>query len=1356
MKHDLIPNHQKTSWLTGIGRTLTLAFLILSLVPAGLLSWISYKNAYSILKEETEMTLKIAATSRTNEIHAYFNTMLEDLRYQAETNTNTKLLEKLIKSYQSSGKDLGAFVNSYKWAKIVDQFAPDIKKFRKAFDYYDIFLISQSGDILFSVAGEEDLGTNLFTSQTRYKKFATAARQSIESGVLSFSDYERYAPSNDLVSGFICYPVINKVGDRIGALAFQFTINSINRIMQAKTRLGETSDLYLLGSDLTLRSQSLMDKEKKMLDDKILTAQSELIQAHIDKKGSVKYKEQDAFIYQNHDGQTVLGIHLPLKIQDVTFWVVAEISTKAAFIEADKLKQTILIMLGATIFVILLITFTIVRRIVNPVLELSSGVKRIEQGDFSQPIVIVTKNEIGDLANSFNNMTQSLKNSHENNALEDWYKTGQMEMIKKIAGISNLSDACKSVITYLCKYISADIGALYLVHDDDRLKLTASYSFTTRKRFSSEFEFGKGVVGQAALEKESIVLTYVPDDYIAVQSGIGESTPAAILVKPFVLNNVVIGVIEMGCFEPFSEKALAFIDLVSDSIAISFQTILSNMQVNVLLEKSQIQTEELQSQQEELKSSNEELEEQTMALKASEEELKVQGEELQASNEELTEKTEYLHKQQTEVEEARQEIEKKAGQLEQASQYKSEFLANMSHELRSPLNSLLILSQNLADNDDGNLTKEQVESAGIIHKGGKDLLHLINDILDLSKIEAGRMDIIHEKTELASLMKQIEEQSQILTNKKEITFISQIDPNVPKTLITDSIRVIQILRNLISNAVKFTKKGSVTLKAVVPAEKTNFQQQNMSYKNTIGFAVVDTGIGIAKEKQNAIFEAFIQAEGSTVRKYGGTGLGLTISRRFADLLGGELTLESKEGQGSTFTLYLPLAGTDRRKDKIEKQLEPLIPVQTILAEQIRQRQIISADIKPLVRLEGSSPSDDRDRIRVEEDKALLIIEDDPAFAMLIQQKAIKKGYMTLLSKTGREGLLLAQEYRPKGIVLDLGLPDIDGALVLDGLKQNFATRHIPVHVISGRDQKDDILKKGAVSYWLKPVDKEAIDTVLEKVETFLDDAVKKILVVEDEKVYQDHVKHLLSGKNIEIDCVENGHDAVKIMGEVVYDCVVLDLNLPDISGLDVLTQFTEKIKGVPLPPVVVYTSRDLTKEEQDQILLYARRVVLKGPGGEERLLDDVSLFLHSVESALPREQRHMLKMLHDDNELFKEKKVLLVDDDMRNIYAMTGLLQKYRLKVTMADNGKKALEKIKEQKFDIVLMDIMMPEMDGYEATRRIRAQKEYKKLPIIALTAKAMLEDREKCLQAGVSDYLAKPVDRDKLLSMLKVWLFA
>ncbi|MEA3444036.1 MAG: response regulator, partial [Bacteroidota bacterium] len=861
-------------------------------------------------------------------------------------------------------------------------------------------------------------------------------------------------------------------------------------------------------------------------------------------------------------------------------------------------------------------------------------------------------------------MASSLQEATHETEQQNWIKTGVNDLNDHMRGDLDITTISRNIITFISKYIGAQIGAIYLADKDEKtLQLTASYAFSKRKGINNKIEFGEGLVGQAAFERELISVSEVPENYIRINSGLGDSVPRNIVVLPIIFEDNVIGVIELGSIEEFDDLKINFLGMMVENLAISLNSSAARTEVQLLLGKTREQAdslqqqqeelkqtnEELQVQQEELRVANEELEEQTIALKKSEQNLQQQQEELRITNEELEEKTTSLEKQKqriteknTELEIARNDIEQKAEELEITSRYKSEFLANMSHELRTPLNSLLILSQNLSANKHKNLRPEQIESSKIIYKSGTDLLTLINEILDLSKIESGRMTVNLEEINLESMGDSVRQYFDHMIDEKGLDLNIIVDNEAPDIIISDRQRIDQIIKNLMSNAIKFTDKGNVTVKIFQPHEGTDLSRSGLKPNETIAISVSDTGIGIPEEKQIAIWEAFQQADGSTSRKFGGTGLGLSISRSLAKLLQGEIKLVSQVDKGSEFTLYLPVEMKEHDEHglaaKIVKHGVELKPREAKTAKTKSRKQVVVKKeliIEPATMHKEITHAED-DRLKINKtDRSILIVEDDPEFAKILYELCHEKGFKSLVSYTGEEGLELAEKHLPNAILLDINLPGIDGLTVLDLLKDNPDTRHIPVHMVSSHEVTIDAFKKGAIGYLTKPVNREDLVGALEKLEEFIDRKMKDLLIIEDDENLRKSIKMIIGDVDVQTTDVGTGKKAIEAICSKNFDCMVLDLGLPDMSGFELLKKL-EKEKDIKIPPVIIYTGKELTREENNELQKFTHSIIIKGVKSEERLLDETALFLHRVVSEMPDDQKKMITNLHDKEKLFEK------------------------------------------------------------------------------------------------------------------------
>ena len=915
---------------------------------------------------------------------------------------------------------------------------------------------------------------------------------------------------------------------------------------------------------------------------------------------------------------------------------------------------------------------------------------------------------------------------------QNWIRAGQALLNERMRGDNPLQTLADGIMACLAEHVGAQVGALFLA-EERRLKLYGRYAYRGHGTVPEVFAWGEGIIGQAAADQKPHFLQDVPDNYVVVGSALGQTIPRNIIVVPCLYDGQVKGVVELGTLRSIDQDHREFLDHAAEGIAIAIQTAQARERQKLLLAQTQRQAEELQSQQEELRTANEELEEQTQRLQASEEILKGQQEELQIANEALEEKNKMLVQHQLKIEQSRRAVEANAAELALASKYKSQFLANMSHELRSPLNSLLLLAQGLVENREGNLTEDQLASAKVIHGSGTDLLSLINDILDLAKIEGGRIDLNYGVASLSEMAERIRSAFQHLAEEKGLTLEVHVDTAAPAAITTDTRRIEQIIRNLVANAVKFTETGGVTITFGPPGTDCDLSRSGLDPGQALQIAVQDTGIGIAPEHQKMIYKAFQQVDGGTDRNHGGTGLGLSISRELAGLLGGEIQVASQPGRGSVFSLYLPM---ERRATK-----SPVpAPHSEVRAPETALRT-------------PASIADDRETLEPG-DRIILIVEDDPAFAKVLCDTCHGRGLKCVAAATGEAGLELAGNLTPDGIIIDIRLPGMDGWTLLDALKGDIGTRHIPVHVISVEEAASESIRKGAIGHTTKPLSHQEIDKALGRIEETAAQKPKRVLIVEDDDAMRRRVKQLIGNGDVHVDQASTGEQALEALRAERYGCLVLDLCLPDMEGGALLKRAENQ--GLQLPPVVVHTARDLTEQEERNLRERAESIVIKGVRSQERLLDEVSLFLHCTVKDLPESKRQIIQDLHETDTLLKDKKVLIVDDDMRATFAIARLLSEHGMQPLKAENGERALRLLdQESDLDLVLMDIMMPKMDGYETMRRIRDQDRFRNLPLIALTAKAMPEDRARCIDAGANDYLSKPVDAQRLVSLMRVWLY-
>ncbi len=1175
--------------------------------------------------------------------------------------------------------------------------------------------------------------------------------------ILSADSIAQHESSKKLIESFYKYygPLFNNNKKQIGLMAERI-------YLFVRLGLSPIQDIFRIvrsGLDTGEETLSLMHRYKKTGDKSILTKlnnKSEFI--------SVFYKKYSAKVDEFREFGMRLLLYLNLIIiillSVLSYYVILQISGSIEkpvnnlvknFREIEKGNLSVTIKQHSKDEIGMLVaSFNGIQANLQKFLIYA---KKIASGNYS--VRLQARSEKDEISVALNVMAANLEKNEKQINNNNWLKDGLSELNKMINSDLTLEKLATESLSFLVKYTESFTGALYL-NDDGKMHLKATYALD-KSKVAKRIISGNGLIGQVWADRKLLQIKGTDNLGVETFSSTARYKAKEAVILPLTIGEEkLIGILEISSTDELSILRLEFIRQASAVLAIAMQAALSRQKIAELLSYTQQQTEELETQQEELRATNAELEEQTIVLRENEKKLQIRQEELKVSNEELEARTHDLEMQRKEIlkknkdlEIAQKEIELKANDLEQASRYKSEFLANMSHELRTPLNSMLILSKDLSNNKKGNLSDDQVESAAIIYNAGNDLLNLINDILDLSKIESGKMQISPVTTSVSEIVTGLQNMFSQVAQERGIYFKTQVDEDMPAVLFTDRQRLDQILKNLISNALKFTRQGGVTIRFRYDDNSEWVEQQTAG--NFFCVDVIDTGIGIHKDKQRAIFEAFQQADGSISRNFGGTGLGLSISRQLAKMLGGSIGLKTEYGKGSTFTVCIParldgkMPKPVRKTDKIQK---PVTQVKTGMKKELVQ-QPAEEKVEPVVFI-----PDDRNAIKPN-DIVLLIIEDDYRFAKILVKQSRENGFKCIVTSTGEEGLVLAEKYKPNAISLDIKLPGIDGNKVLKLLKENPSTRHIPVQVLSGIDEKDELTDKGILGFLPKPLSLKDISEALRKIKNFIKKEVKELLIVEDDANARKTLEKLLQTKDVKITTTASGKKALQLIENNVYDCVILDLGLNDISGFELIRTLHQE-QEVEMPPVIVYTGRDLSKEEVRELQQSVSSVIIKGNKSDERLLDETALFLHQVVDKMDEKKQQLIRKLHDKEAVFDGKQILLVDDDMRNVFALTRILSEHNMGVVEAENGLVALEQLeKHPDIDLVLMDVMMPEMDGYTATKEIRKISEFTNLPIIQLTAKAMKEDREKSIASGASDYLTKPIDVDKLLSLIRVWLY-
>jgi len=1030
-----------------------------------------------------------------------------------------------------------------------------------------------------------------------------------------------------------------------------------------------------------------------------------------------------------------------------------------------------------------LISNVISTSITRPVYEMVDNFKAIAKGNLDKDLKIQSGNEIGQLADSFreiqtgirnvidytkkvaegdyrqsitprssedelsialNKMVLQLKNSYDKSQQDSWFKTGINQLNEKLSGDKNLNDLSSVSLEFVMKQLHSQLGSILLYNNEYQfLKLAASSGFDPKK-LKERIKLNEGILGQVAHTKELTLLTEIPSDSYTSYSSSGTYTPKQVVVVPLIFNETLVGVLELSSIISYSDLEIDFLKEAAEIIAINISSATNLLKTNDLLQKTQEQASELQVQQEELRVANEELTEHTKVLTESEKRLQVQQEELRVANEELEERTRQLEIQKEdigyknkELTEIKENLESKAVELQQASQYKSEFLANMSHELRTPLNSLLILSNLLANNKKGNLTSEQVQSAKIIYKSGTDLLFLINEVLDLSKIEAGKMTLEFTQVISTEFKDEILADFTALADDKHLDFKVRIQPDFPLQIETDRYRLMQIIKNLLSNAFKFTKEGSIDVEFFIPAPSTVFNVPGLSLSNSCGIKVKDSGVGIPAEKLNLIFGAFQQADGSISRRFGGTGLGLSISRELIKMLGGEIQLESTVNEGSTFYVLLPVH-QNQKPATGQNQIKSEAPVFVQKAQ--AEPKLVE------IEKENSLPYFiDDDRLEATNSRTVLIIHSSKLQANKYMQQVRAKNFCVVVASSIPDGILLAEKFNPRAIMLAVDLANDKPGY--DLLKSHSAIKKLPIHIISPIEYETQEEENE-----LKTIESTEFADILNSIEKEGISTSTKLLLIEDDLQTRQIIKNLFSEFDISIEEAGFAEEAFKILSDKTFDCIILDLGLPDYNGKELL----EKLKAnhIAIPKVIVYTGKEISKEEHKNLSAYTNAIILKGLKSDERLMDEVTLFLHQVSKSIP--DQIIKSGSNEEDILFKGKKILVVDDEIRNVFALGKILEDREIDVFEAENGAVAIEVLKENKeIDLVLMDVMMPVMDGYEAMRAIRSMPEIQNIPIICLTAKAMKEDHENALKNGANDYLSKPVNIEKLFAMLKIWLY-
>lgn len=1303
------------------------------LVLASTLGIVSINKMKDTLIASQYKSLTAARDSKIEQLNSMFKLYKKQINLLAVTSYVKNLTVEFEDIHKEIGIDpYGKFpTNNKKVKEALPKWDSFYKKYTDTYPFDDVYVISaENGHVLYSYAKKNDYGTNLSNGEYRKSALAKVWEKAKKYKRVVFYDMKAYEPRAGEASMFLAVPVyINR--EFRSVLVFKIENSYIQDIMQFRSGYGHSQEDYLVGDDNLMRSDSFLFPKTHSLENSFKYPQSGSVDTVATKEAL--RGTSDTKIITDYQGNKVLSSYTNFDIDEELRWaVISEIDLSEVLEKPNQLRDTIIIItLIALIFVMGLLYLVIEKYIINSLHRFHHGLnsffKYLNRESTDVELLDDSSiDEIGTMSKAVNSGIDKVRNTIQKNDDETWIKDGVNKLNQILINIKSLSEVSNQSINFVSNYVSAGVGVFYIYNKkNDKLEEYASFAHVVRDELSSSFRMGEGIIGQVAFQKQAILLKNIKKDENLITTGTLTQSSYNTYTFPLIYNGELFGVVELGSFSEFDKNSIDFLDAINKTICIALSTAQQANTVQELLDNTKIANAELERKQFELQEANAQMEEQQVQLEEANANMEEQQQQLEEANANMEEQQQQLKiseqnlkLQNQQLEETKIDIERKADELAQSGKYKSEFLANMSHELRTPLNSIILLSSLLEKNSKKTLNADDIKKAQTIFESGNDLLRLINDILDLSKVESGKMQVIIDNFDSGELLRQMKNTFDFTAQDIGLEF--KIIDEYKNIIHNDRDRIAQIIRNLVSNAFKFTKEGSITLKI----EKSD--DENTDFK----ISVIDTGIGIPKEKQDLIFKAFTQADGGTSREYGGTGLGLSISKEFSKLLGGYISLSSEVNEGSIFSINLP----NLKSSDIENV--------TVHAEPIKNMEPLH-EPKPQRHVQSKIPNDDRNIIS-DNDEAYLIIDDDEVFAEVVYDEIKKDDSLALMAFDGTSGLDLVKKYNIKGIMLDLTLPDMDGVDVLKELKSNTHTRHIPVHVISSKDKNHETLELGAIGYLQKPVFDGDINEVITSIDSFKKKKIKDLLIVEDNEVQREALAELV-GVGVNITGVKTASEAIEEVKKELYDTVVVDLGLMDGSGYEVC----EYIKNVhPNLPIIIYTGKDISNEDKIKLQEYSNSIIIKTANSNERILNEINLFLHRDEHE--EEQ---------SNEIFEsidlsETNILIVDDDIKNIFVLDAALKEFDANTFTAFNGKEALELLeKNNKIDLILMDIMMPVMNGYEAMEKIREDKKLKDIPIIAVTAKAMKEDREKCISLGADDYMSKPIDLNILGNLIKVW---
>ncbi|WP_108060290.1 response regulator [Poseidonibacter lekithochrous] len=1306
------------------------------LVLASTLGIVSINKMKDTLIDSQYKSLTAARDSKIEQLNNIFKLYKKQINLLAVTSYVKDLTVEFEDIHKEIGIDpYGKFPTNNKEVKAaLPKWDSFYKKYTDTYPFDDVYVISaQYGHVLYSYAKKNDYGSNLSNGEYRKSALAKVWHKAKKYKRVVFFDMQAYEPRAGEASMFLAVPVyINREFKSV--LVFKIENSYIQDIMQFRSGYGDTQEDYLVGNDLLMRSDSFLAPKTHSLKNSFKYPQSGKVDT-VATRNALRAMS-DTQIITDYQGNKVLSSYTNFDFDEELRWaVISEIDLNEILEKPNQLRDTILIItLIAIIFVMLLLYIVIEKYIINSLNRFHHGLNSFfkylnREANDVEMLDDSTKDEIGTMSKAVNTGIEKVRNTIQKNDDETWIKDGVNKLNQILINIKSLNEVSTQSINFVSNYITAGVGVLYIYNkNNDKLEQYSSFAHVVRDELSSSFRMGEGIVGQVAFQKQAILLRNIKKDENLITTGTVTQSSYNTYTFPLIYNDELFGVVELGSFDEFDKNSIDFLDAINKTICIALSTALQANKVQELLDNTKIANSELERKQFELQEANAQMEEQQVQLEEANSNMEEQQQQLEEANANMEEQQQQLKiseqnlkLQNQQLEETKIDIERKADELTQSGKYKSEFLANMSHELRTPLNSIILLSSLLEKNSKKTLNNDDIKKAQTIFESGNDLLRLINDILDLSKVESGKMQVIIDNFDSSELLRQMKNTFDFTAQDMGLEF--KIIDEYKNIIHNDRDRIAQIIRNLVSNAFKFTKEGSITLKI----EKSNDASKDFR------ISVIDTGIGIPKEKQDLIFKAFTQADGGTSREYGGTGLGLSISKEFSKLLGGYISLSSEVNIGSIFSIDLP----NLKSSDVENV--------SVHAQNIESTKTIESkkEFTPLVHTRSKTPNDDRNIIS-ENDEAYLIIDDDEIFAEVVYDEIKKDDSLALMAFDGTSGLELVNNYNIKGIMLDLTLPDMDGVDVLKELKSNTKTRHIPVHVISSKDKNHETLELGAIGYLQKPVFDGDINEVITSIDSFQKKKIKDLLIVEDNEVHREALIELV-GVGVNITGVKSASEAIEEVKKELYDTVVVDLGLMGSSGYEVC----EYIKNVhPNLPIIIYTGKDITNEDKIKLQEYSNSIIIKTANSNERILNEINLFLH-------RDNHEE----ETNNEIFElidlsETNILIVDDDIKNIFVLDAALKEFDANTFTAFNGKEALELLeKNNNIDLILMDIMMPVMNGYEAMEKIREDKNLQHIPIIAVTAKAMKDDREKCISLGADDYMSKPIDLNILGNLIKVW---